>query len=81
MYLSEGLKHAMNCLMVATKLFQKIQEYEGSCGSIWVNVNRIVQRMKYSGGTFSGYKSLLCAAEIVVVGHLCTFEGRKAYAG
>jgi hypothetical protein len=33
--------------------------------------------MKYAGGTFSGMKSLLCAAEIVVVGHLCTYEGRK----
>ncbi len=33
--------------------------------------------MKYAGGTFSGTKSILCAAEIVVVGHLCTYEGRK----
>ncbi|KDR64915.1 hypothetical protein GALMADRAFT_82541, partial [Galerina marginata CBS 339.88] len=41
------------------------------------NVNRIVQRMKYCGGTFSGTKSTICADEIVVVGHLCTTEGRK----
>ncbi len=34
------------------------------------NMNRILQRMKYSGGTFSGFKSVLCAAEITVVGHL-----------
>ena len=40
-------------------------------------VNRIVQRMKYSGGTFSGYKSILCADEITVVGHVCTYEGRR----
>ena len=40
-------------------------------------VNRIVQRMKYAGGTFSGYKSILCAEEITVVGHVCTYEGRK----
>ena len=33
--------------------------------------------MKYAGGTFSGMKSLLCVAEIVVVGHLCTYKGRK----
>src|SRR5271168_3092597 len=32
--------------------------------------------MKYSGGTFSGYKSLLCAAEITVLGHRCTIDGR-----
>src|SRR5271156_6617713 len=32
--------------------------------------------MKYSGGTFSGYKSTLCAPEITVLGHRCTFDGR-----
>ena len=32
--------------------------------------------MKYSGRTFSGYKSLLCAAEIMVLGHRCTIDGR-----
>ncbi|KAI0351161.1 hypothetical protein OH77DRAFT_1568731 [Trametes cingulata] len=40
------------------------------------NVNRIVQRVKYSGGTFSGTKSILCAPEFTVVGHRCTYEGR-----
>ncbi|ETW83218.1 hypothetical protein HETIRDRAFT_315669 [Heterobasidion irregulare TC 32-1] len=39
-------------------------------------LNRVVQRMKYSGGTFSGHKATLCAAEITVVGHRCTYEGR-----
>ena len=33
------------------------------------NMNRVVQRMKYCGGTFSGYKATLCASEITVVGH------------
>ncbi len=32
--------------------------------------------MKYSGGTFSGFKSLLCAPEITILGHRCTYEGR-----
>ena len=32
--------------------------------------------MKYCGGMFSGKKSLLCAQEITVVGHVCTPEGR-----
>ena len=32
--------------------------------------------MKYSGGTFSGYKSFLCAPEITLLGHRCTMEGR-----
>ncbi|KNZ77859.1 hypothetical protein J132_03368 [Termitomyces sp. J132] len=33
------------------------------------NVNRVLQRIKYAGGTFSGEKSVICADEIVVVGH------------
>ena len=41
------------------------------------NLNRVVQRMKYCGGTFSGPKTVLCAEEITVVGHRCTVEGRK----
>jgi hypothetical protein len=40
------------------------------------NFNRVVQRMKYCGGTFSGPKTTLCAEEITVVGHRCTFDGR-----
>ena len=32
--------------------------------------------MKYSGETFSGYKSILCAPEITVLGHCCTAEGQ-----
>ncbi|KNZ77803.1 hypothetical protein J132_03863 [Termitomyces sp. J132] len=32
------------------------------------NVNRVT-RIKYAGGTFSGKKSVVCADEIVVVGH------------
>ena len=32
--------------------------------------------MKYCGGTFSGHKTTLCAEEIVVVGHRCTYKGR-----
>ena len=39
-------------------------------------LNRIVQRMKYAGGTFSGLKLHLCAPEITVLGHRCTYEGR-----
>ena len=33
--------------------------------------------MKYAGGTFSGHKAILCADEFQVVGHTCTYEGRK----
>jgi hypothetical protein len=31
--------------------------------------------MKYTGGTFSGKKLVLCAGQIMVVGHVCTYEG------
>jgi hypothetical protein len=40
------------------------------------NLNRIIQRMKYSGGTFSGHKLQLCVEKFWVIGHCCTFEGR-----
>lgn len=40
------------------------------------NVNRICQRMKYCGGTFSGHKAVVIAEEITVVGHRCTPKGR-----
>ena len=40
------------------------------------NLNRIVQHIKYSGSTFSGYKSILCMEEIVAVGHRCTLQGQ-----
>jgi hypothetical protein len=41
------------------------------------NLNRVVQRVKYAGGTFSGLKTILCANEFSVVGHICSYEGRK----
>jgi hypothetical protein len=41
-----------------------------------INVNRIVQHIKYCGATFLGHKSILCAGEIMVVGHMCSYEGR-----
>ena len=40
------------------------------------NMNRVVQCMKYCGGTFSRHKTTLCTAEITVVVHRCTYDGR-----
>ena len=60
--------------------YQTIPGNQGIRRCIWEQferLNRVVQRMKYAGGTFSGKKSILCAQEFVVVGHLCSFEGRK----
>jgi RNase H-like domain found in reverse transcriptase len=59
--------------------FEMIAENPGIHRFIWEhfqNVNRVVQRMKYSGGTFSGFKAILCAQEFNVVGHRCTPRGR-----
>ena len=60
-------------------LYETIPENPGIRRFVWEhlqNVNRVLQRMKYSGGTFSGLKSVVCTPEIVVVGHRCTYEGR-----
>ena len=40
------------------------------------NLNRVVQRMKYCGGMFSGPKLLACISEFIILGHRCTYEGR-----
>ena len=59
---------------------EMIPENPGVRRFIWEHlqdVNRVVQRMKYCGGTFSGYKSQICAPEITVAGHRCTSDGRR----
>ena len=58
---------------------ETIPENSGIRRFVWEHfqdLNRVVQRMKYSGGTFSGYKSTLCTPEITVLGHRCTAQGR-----
>jgi hypothetical protein len=40
------------------------------------SLNRVVTRMRYSGGTFSGVKSTLIAREYSILGYRCTPEGR-----
>jgi hypothetical protein len=69
-----------------TTMYQKVDdshetipENPGIRRSVWdhfENLNRVVQRMKYCGGTFSGPKLFLCVPEIFVLGHRCTPEGR-----
>ena len=59
--------------------YEMIEENEGIRRFIWEhmqNVNRVLQWMKYCRGTFLGFKSVLCAEEITVIGHWCTYEGR-----
>ena len=59
--------------------YKVITENSGIRRFVWEhfqNLNRVVQCMKYCGGTFSGHKTVLCAEEITVVGHRCTIDGR-----
>jgi hypothetical protein len=59
--------------------FETIPQNNGIRRFVWEyfqGLNRVVQRMKYCHGTFSGYKATLCASEITVVGHRCTYDGR-----
>jgi len=59
--------------------YETIPENAGIRRFVWEHfqgLNRVVEHMKYSGGTFSGYKSALCTREITVLGHRCTPEGR-----
>ena len=58
---------------------ERIPENPGIRRFVWehfLDLNRICQRMKYSGGTFSGFKSYLCAPEITLLGQRCTINGR-----
>jgi len=64
----------------APGVYEPIPENSGIRCFVWEhmqNTNRILQRMKYSGGTFSGKKTLVCSDSIEVVGHTCNYKGRK----
>lgn len=59
--------------------FEIIPDNPRICRFVWVyfqGINWVVQQMKYSGETFLGFKSVLCAPEIMVLVHQCTEEGR-----
>jgi len=40
------------------------------------NVNWILQRMKYIGGTFLGPKTKICKDHITIIGFNCSYKGR-----
>ena len=59
--------------------YELIPENKGIRRFVWEhiqNVNRIIQRMRHAGGTFSGLKSFICVESAVIVGHKCTINGR-----
>ena len=61
--------------------YETIKENPGIRRFVWEhfqNLCQIVQWMIHVGCTWSGPKAFLCVPEIVIVGHLCTYQGRKA---
>jgi hypothetical protein len=62
----------------ADSTYETIPENSGIRHFIWehlANVNWILQRLKYVGGTFSGKKLELCIPTIVILGQWCNYEG------
>lgn len=58
---------------------ETISENEGIRRFVWEhiqNVNRVIQRIKHAGGTFSALKSHICVATALIVGHKCSINGR-----
>jgi hypothetical protein len=58
--------------------YKTIPKNSGICRFIWehlTNVNRILQWLKYVGGTFSGKKLKLCIPTIIILGQRCNYEG------
>ena len=61
------------------RMYETIPENTGIRHFVWEhfqNLDRVVRQMKYCGETFSGPKTTLCAAEIMVVGHRWTYDRR-----
>ena len=59
--------------------YDTIPENSGIRRFVWEhlqNVNRVVQRIRHAGGTFSGLKSFICVETASIVGHKCTMNGR-----
>jgi len=59
-------------------LFKTLPENSSICRFTWEhfqNINRILQQVQHTGGTFSAAKSHICVSSAVVVGHLYTYEG------
>ena len=59
--------------------YETIPENPGIRRFVWEhfnNVNRIIQRVKYIGGTFSGKKIEVCVPSILLLGQRCNYDGR-----
>jgi hypothetical protein len=59
--------------------FETIPDNPGIRRFVWEHfndVNRILQRYRYIGGTFNGKKLFICQPSVIIVGHKCAYEGR-----
>ena len=62
------------------KDYEQIPENPGIRRFVWehlLDVVRVLQRIKHAGGTISGKKSFIAQPKFMVVGHECTYEGRR----
>ncbi len=70
-----GVKGPITCYKTADGGYETIPENSGIRCFIWEhfqNLNWVVQRMKYTGCTWSGKKVYLCMPEAIIIGHKCT---------
>jgi hypothetical protein len=73
------IKGPVTCYENADGIYETIPENSGIRHFVWehlTNINRILQQLKYFGGTFSGKKLKLCILTIVILGQGCNYEGR-----
>jgi hypothetical protein len=67
-----------HCYPLPDSSKEQIPKNAGICHFIWEHfqgLNCVIQHVKYCSGTFSRYKSLLCAEEIMAVSHRCMLQG------
>jgi len=65
-------------------MYETIPQNAGIRRFIWEHfqyLSCLIQRMVYVSCTWSGPKGILCVPEALIVGHLCTYEGRCTDSG
>jgi len=73
------VKGPKSCYIQEDGSFETIPQNSGIRRFIWehfINLNHIMQCMKYCGGTFFRKKLWLCIPKFWVIRHCCTYEGQ-----
>jgi len=79
-----GVKGPLTRYKLPNRPYETIPENPGIHRFIWEhfqNISHLVQQMIYVRCMWSSIKGILCVPEAVIVGHLCTYEGRRADKG